>query len=344
MKAVIMGITGQDGSFLAESLLADGFEVHGMVRRTSQFGRSRIDRLREQYPERLSLFYGDLGEVAQFRRELVRLAPDFVYLLGGQSHVGISFEIPETTLQEVANATLSILEVCRDLADSPRILLVGSSEIFGAPDAWPQDESSPHRPTSPYGCAKSCAVQLGAVYRESFGMPVSTVIPYNHESIRRGENFVTRKITRAAARIAAGGDEVLELGNLGSERDWGYAPEYVAGYRATVEKARPDDFLFATGTLTSVREFAEGAFAALGMNLVFEGEGKNEVGRDRGSGRELIRVNPRYFRPSDPARLVGDAGKAGEKLGWKAQLAGTAVAARMAEGEAALLAGREPKI
>lgn len=344
MNVLITGITGQDGSYLAESLLVQGHQVHGMVRRTSEMHRSRLDRFRNKYANSLKLFYGDLGDMAQLRREIVDVKPDVIYHLAGQSHVGISFEIPETTLQEVSNATLALLEICRDLPTNPRILLVGSSEVFGEPETVPQTEETAHRPTSPYGCAKSCALQLGRAYRKSFDLGVSTVIPYNHESIRRGENFVTRKITRAAAAISRGSEETLELGNLDGARDWGYAPEYVEAMRRIVEADKPDDFVLATGISTTVRDFASAAFAAAGRSLEFEGERTEEVGRDRESGKILLRVNPRFFRPADPLRLIGDASKVAMVLGWKPKTIGPAVAAKMVEGELDIFDGREPGV
>lgn len=333
MKAVILGVTGQDGSYLAELLLERGDSVHGVVRRTSQFNRSRIEHLRAAYPDRFHLHYADLSDRTNLRRLLIQIRPERIYHLAGQSHVGLSFDIPESTFEEVAVGTLSLLEICRDLENPPRLLLIGSSEVFGDPEEAPQKESTPHQPTSPYGCAKSATLFLGDVYRRSFGLFVSCAIPYNHESIRRGMSFVTRKITSTAARISRGSEEVLELGNLDGARDWGYAPEYVEGMTRILEHTEPDSFVLATGTTTRVRDFVRGAFESLGMSLQFEGEGGSEVAVDQASGRIVLRVNPKFFRPTDPARLVGNADKAHEILGWKAGRVGAAVAAHMAEEE-----------
>lgn len=333
MKVIILGVTGQDGSYLAEILLERGDSVHGVVRRTSQFNRSRIEHLRTAYPGRFHLHYADLSDCTNLRRLLVQIGPHRIYHLAGQSHVGLSFDIPESTFDEVAVGTLSLLEICRDLENPPRLLLIGSSEVFGDPEETPQSEATPHRPTSPYGCAKSATLFLGEVYRQSFGLFVSCAIPYNHESIRRGMNFVTRKITSTAARVSKGSNEVLELGNLDGTRDWGYAPEYVEGMTRILEHKAPDSFVLATGTATRVRDFVVGAFEALGMSLRFEGEGISEVAVDSVSGRLVLRVNPKFFRPADPSRLMGNAEKAHKNLGWKAGLAGGALAAQMAEEE-----------
>lgn len=337
MDVVITGITGQDGSFLAEKYLAEGHNVHGMVRRTSEIKRTRLDKLRKEKSDNLALFYGDLSDLSQLRREITRLQPDLIFHLAGQSHVGISFEIPETTMQEVANATLGLLELCRDLSPRSRILLVGSSEVYGNPAEIPQNETTPHSPTSPYGCAKSCALQFGRVYREAFDLGVSSVIPYNHESVRRGENFVTRKITRTAAQISLGHPEVLELGNLDGARDWGYAPEYADGMSRIIEAENADDFVLATGVSTTVREFAQAAFETAGKPIQFEGEGVAEVGKDLNSGEILLRVNKRFFRPADPLCLIGDASKAKDMLGWSPKTIGVEVARVMVESELDLL-------
>lgn len=337
MNVVILGVTGQDGSYLAELLLQRGDSIHGVVRRTSQFNRSRIEHLRAAYPGRFHLHYADLSDRTNLRRLLIKIGPERLYHLAGQSHVGLSFDIAESTFDEVAVGTLSLLEICRDLENPPRILLIGSSEVFGEPEEVPQTERTPHRPSSPYGCAKSATLFLGEVYRHSFGLFVSCAIPYNHESIRRGMSFVTRKITSTAARISSGSEEVLELGNLDGARDWGHAPEYVEGMTRILESGRPDSFILATGTTTSVREFVSGAFASLGMNLHFEGEGVSEVGIISKTGKTVLRVNEKFFRPADPTRLIGNPGKIKKTLGWEADLAGGAVAARMAEEEVRLL-------
>ncbi len=335
-RALITGITGQDGSYLAELLLEKGCEVHGVVRRSSMFNRTRIEHLRQRGAAagaELSLHYADLTDHTTLRRLIQRVRPDELYHLAGQSHVGLSFEIPESTFQEVAASTLALLEICRDLDHPPRIYHAASSEVFGSPDRMPQTEDTPFRPVNPYGCAKAAAASLCRVYREAHGLYVCSGIAYNHESPRRGENFVTRKITAAAARIAAGSAEVLELGNLDSGRDWGWAPDYVEGMWRMLQQPAAGDYILATGVLTTVREFAVAAFAALGMTLDFDGEGLGETARDRASGRCVLRVDPRFYRPQEALGLVGDASRARERLGWRSQISGREVAERMARAE-----------
>jgi GDPmannose 4,6-dehydratase len=334
--ALITGITGQDGSYLAEALLAKGYEVHGIVRRASLFNRTRIEHLRADgavYGERLFLHYADLTDATTLRRLIGRLQPDELYHLAGQSHVGLSFEIPESTCQEIALATLALLEICRDLESPPRFYHASSSEVFGHPDVAQQDERTAFRPVSPYGCAKAFATDLGRVYRESHGLFVCNGIAYNHESPRRGENFVTRKITRAAARIAAGADECLELGNLAAARDWGWAPEYVEAMWRSLQQPAAGDVVLASGSATTVRDFARAAFEALGMPLAFDGEGPNETGRHADTGRLLLKVNSRFYRAADPAGLVGNPARAAETLDWRPQITGPAVARAMAQAE-----------
>jgi GDPmannose 4,6-dehydratase len=335
-SALLTGITGQDGSYLAELLLDRGYVVHGMVRRASLFNRSRIEHLRADsslYEKRLFLHYGDLDDTTTLRRILVRTQPDELYHLAGQSQPGLSFEIPESTVREAGTSSLSLLEIIRDLDQPPKVFLASSSEIFGTPDSAVQDESTPFRPVNPYGCAKAFATHLGRVYRDAHGLYICNGIPYNHESPRRGESFVTRKITAAAARIAQGSSEVLELGNLDAARDWGYAPEYVEAMWRMLQQPAADDYLLATGTSTTVREFAEAAFDCAGIPLVFEGTDTAEVGRSRLTGSIVVRVNPKYYRPVDPARLVGNPAKARKKLGWSARIAGPDVAIAMLQAE-----------
>ncbi len=326
--ALISGITGQDGSYLAELLLDKGYAVHGLVRRSSQFNRGRIEHLRSE-GRGLELHYADLHDQTTLRRVFSRVKPDEFYHLAGQSHVGLSFEIPESTVAETAIATLSLLEICRDMERPPRIFHAASSEIFGVPESFPQSEETAMRPVNPYGCAKGFAANLCRVYREAHGMYVVNGIMYNHESPRRGESFVTRKIAEAAARIAEGSAEVLELGNLDSARDWGYAPEYVEGMWAAVQQEGAEDYVFATGKLTTVREFAIGAFGEAGVRLEFEGEGVEEVARDVASGRRILRVNPGFFRRIDSHRLVGNPAKAKAVLGWEATVTGIEVARKL---------------
>lgn len=334
--ALITGITGQDGSYLAELLLGKGYEVHGIVRRASLFNRTRIEHLRSDgsvYGERLFLHYADLTDATTLRRLISRLQPDELYHLAGQSHVGLSFEIPESTCHEISLATLALLEICRDLKTPPRVYHASSSEVFGHPQVAQQDERTPFRPVSPYGCAKAFATDLGRVYRESHGLFVCNGIAYNHESPRRGENFVTRKISRVAASIAAGSGQCLELGNLNATRDWGWAPEYVEAMWRSLQQPTSGDFVLATGIATTVRDFARAAFEALGMPLVFDGDGPAETGRHAGTGRLLLQVNPRFYRAADPAGLVGNPARVAEWLHWRPQITGTAVARAMVQAE-----------
>ncbi|MDP9004645.1 MAG: GDP-mannose 4,6-dehydratase, partial [Verrucomicrobiota bacterium] len=268
--ALITGITGQDGSYLAELLLEKGYAVHGVVRRTSNLLRSRIEHLRrdeEVYEKRLFLHYGDLSDGTTLRRIFAEVRPTEVYHLAGQSHVGLSFEIPESTCEEVGMATLRLLEIVRDQAEPVKFYHSSSSEIFGNALESPQTETTPLRPTSPYGCAKAFATQLARVYRDSYGLFVCNGILYNHESPRRGENFVTRKITQAVARIARGLESELVLGSLESRRDWGRAQDYVVAMWLMLQHGQPDDYVVASGVTHSVRDFVEAAFAAVNLPL-----------------------------------------------------------------------------
>jgi GDPmannose 4,6-dehydratase len=332
MRALISGITGQDGSYLAELLLDKGYEVHGLLRRSSQFNRARIEHLRRE-GRALELHYADLGDQTTLRRLFTRIQPDEFYHLAGQSHVGLSFEIPESTVAETAVATLGLLEICRDLASPPRFFHASSSEIFGVPADSPQTERTAFRPVNPYGCAKAFATHLCRVYREAHGMFVVNGILYNHESPRRGESFVTRKIAATVARIAKGSNETLELGNLDSERDWGWAPQFVEGMWRTLQHATADDYVFATGTTTTVRDFAIAAFHEAGIDLQFSGHGENEHAIDAASGRVLLRVNPKFFRPVDSHQLLGDPSQAQHILGWTPDLSGREVAKLLTRAE-----------
>jgi GDPmannose 4,6-dehydratase len=323
--ALISGITGQDGSYLAELLLKKGYAVHGLVRRSSQFNRDRIEHLRKE-GQPLELHYADLHDQTTLRRIFTRIQPDEFYHLAGQSHVGLSFDIPESTVAETAVATLSLLEICRDMEKPPRFFHAASSELYGIPDHFPQTEETAFRPVNPYGCAKAFATNLCRVYRAAHGMFVVNGILYNHESPRRGESFVTRKIVSTVARIAKGSDEILELGNLDSERDWGYAPEYVEAMWLTLQNSVADDYVLASGTSTSVRDYALAAFLEAGINLNFQGTGIDEIATDQATGKTLLQVNPKFFRPVDSHCLVGDASKAYKILGWKAYTSGKNVA------------------
>src|SRR6266581_4164725 len=301
--ALITGITGQDGSYLSELLLEKDYTVHGIVRRTSNLLRSRIEHLRRDekiYGRRLFLHYGDLSDATTLRRIVADVQPMELYHLAGQSHVGLSFEIPESTCEEGGMATLRLLEIVRSQPQPLRFYHASSSEIFGNASEIPQTESTPLRPTSPYGCAKAFATQLAQVYRESYGLFVCNGILYNHESPRRGENFVTRKIARAAARIARNLDDELVLGNLESQRDWGRAHDYVQAMWMMLQHKTADDYVVATGETHSVREFVEAAFAV--VDLPWE---------------KYVKHDESFDRPTEPARLVGSADKIRRTLGWK---------------------------
>ncbi len=340
-SALITGITGQDGSYLAEHLLAKGYTVHGLVRRASMFNRSRIDHLRPRGAgsAKLILHYGDLADLTSVRRLLRKISPREVYHLAGQSHVGLSFEIPEVTCQENGMATLGLLEALRDLDYPVRFYHAASSEMFGSPRSGPQTEQTPFNPVNPYGCAKAFATQLCRVYRGAYGLFACSGIAYNHESPRRGENFVTRKITLGAARIAAGKQSVLTLGNLDARRDWGYAPEYVIAMWRMLQAKTPADYVLATGKTCSVRDFAKAAFAELGLKVKFSGRGTAEIGRRTDTGAVVIRIDPRFYRATDPSHLVGHAALAKKALGWTPKVTGTAVARLMARADFAALSG-----
>jgi GDPmannose 4,6-dehydratase len=302
-KAVITGITGQDGSYLSELLLDKGYEVHGIVRRASIFNRSRIEHLisdPEIYGERLFLHYSDLQDATTLRRILTRVEPDEMYHLAGQSHPGLSFEIAESTNEEVANATLRLLEILRDLKLPVRFYHASTSEIFGSIEEHPQTESTPRRPTSPYGAAKAYATSLCEIYRDAHDLFVCNGIAYNHESPRRGENFVTMKICREVARIHCGLSDSFALGNTDARRDWGYAPDYVRAMWLMLQEEEPGDYIMATGQLHSVQDIVDIAFSSVGMDP----EGK-------------VRQDRRFMRPVEPRLLVGNPSRAMKKLNWE---------------------------
>ena len=313
--ALITGITGQDGSYLAELLLEKGYEVHGIIRRASLINTHRIDHIYD----RIQLHYGDLTDSTNIVRVIQKVQPDEIYNLGAQSHVKVSFEIPEYTGQVDALGTLRILEaVCLlGMQDRVRIYQASTSELYGLVQEVPQRETTPFYPRSPYGVAKLYGYWIVKNYRESYGLHASSGILFNHESPRRGETFVTRKITRGLSRISTGEQDVLSLGNLNARRDWGHAKDFVEAMWLMLQQDQPDDYVIATGVQYSVREFVEAAAPYFGMNIVWEGEGLDEVGIDRSTGRKVIEVNPKYFRPAEVETLLGDASKAKEKLGWE---------------------------
>ena len=323
--ALITGITGQDGSFLAEFLLDKGYEVHGIIRRSSSFNTGRIEHLyfdewvRDMKRKRLiNLHYGDMTDSSSLIRIIQELQPDEIYNLAAQSHVKVSFEVPEYTADTDAVGTLRLLEAVRmlGLGGKTRIYQASTSELFGQVQEIPQRETTPFYPRSPYGCAKLYGFWITKNYRESYGMYAVNGILFNHESERRGETFVTRKITLAVARIAAGLQDKLYLGNLNARRDWGYARDYVECMWLMLQQDTPDDFVIATGEYHSVREFTELAFRHAGIALRWEGNGIDEKGIDEANGRVLVEVDPKYFRPCEVEQLLGDPTKARTVLGW----------------------------
>ena len=316
--ALITGITGQDGSYLAELLLKKGYEVHGIVRRSSLINTHRIDNI---YPQ-LKLHYGDLTDATNIISVIQKVQPDEIYNLGAQSHVKVSFETPEYTGQVDGLGTLRVLEAVRLLGmeKKTRIYQASTSELYGLVQAVPQTETTPFYPRSPYGVAKLYGYWIIKNYRESYGMHCSSGILFNHESPRRGETFVTRKITRGLSLMSVGLQNVLELGNLNAKRDWGHAKDFVEAMWLMLQQDEPDDYVIATGTQYSVKEFVEAAAPYFGFNIVWEGEGLDEKGIDKKSGRTIIKVHPRYFRPAEVESLLGDPTKAKEKLGWEPKI------------------------
>jgi GDPmannose 4,6-dehydratase len=316
--ALITGITGQDGSYLAELLLEKGYQVHGIIRRASLINTDRIDHIYDS----ISLHYGDLTDSTNLVRVIQKVQPDEIYNLGAQSHVKVSFEMPEYTADVDAVGTLRVLEAVRLLGmeDRVRIYQASTSELYGLVQETPQSETTPFYPRSPYGVAKIYGYWITKNYREAYGMYACTGILFNHESPRRGETFVTRKITRGLSRISTGQQEVLELGNLNALRDWGHAKDFVEAMWLMLQQENPDDYVIATGKQYSVRDFVEKAAPYFGMNIVWQGEGLNEVGIDKNTGRTVIKVNPKYFRPAEVETLLGDATKAKEKLGWEPKI------------------------
>lgn len=316
MRALITGITGQDGGFLAELMLQKGYEVHGIVRRSATHNTTHIDRLLEQ--DKIALHYGDLGDGSSLARIVHDTRPDELYNLAAQSHVAVSFAEPEYTGNINGLGVIRLLEAVRlcGIADKCRFYQASTSELFGTTDVVPQNENTPFHPSSPYAVAKQHAFWAVKQYRTSYGMFACNGILFNHESERRGEDFVTRKITLAAARIACGVQDTLELGNLSSLRDWGYAKDYVECMWRMLQQDEPNDYVIATGEQHTVREFATWAFEYAGIPLEWQGAGIHEVGLHKKTGRTLVRVNPSYYRPTDVTNLMGDPSKAVEQLGW----------------------------
>ena len=316
--ALITGVTGQDGSYLAELLLEKGYEVHGIVRRSSLINTHRIDGIFD----RLSLHYGDLTDSTNLVRIIQKVQPDEIYNLGAQSHVKVSFEMPEYTADVDALGTLRILEAVRLLGmeDRVRIYQASTSELYGLVQETPQKETTPFYPRSPYGVAKLYGYWIVKNYRESYGMYACSGILFNHESPRRGETFVTRKITQALSKISVGLQDCLYLGNLDAKRDWGHAKDFVEAMWLMLQQDEPEDFVIATGKQYSVKDFVEESAPYFGMNIVWLNEGLDTVGYDRNSKKIVIRVDPKYFRPAEVETLLGDATKAKEKLGWEPKI------------------------
>jgi GDPmannose 4,6-dehydratase len=321
-KALITGITGQDGSYLAEFLLNKGYKVHGIKRRSSSFNTARVDHIYKDPHQRnvhFYMHYGDLTDATNLIRIIQEVQPDEIYNLAAQSHVAVSFETPEYTANSDALGTLRLLEAIRILRMQNKVKFyqASTSELFGKVQEVPQKETTPFYPRSPYSVAKLYSYWITINYREAYSMFTCNGILFNHESPRRGETFVTRKITMAVAKIKKGLQDKLYLGNLDAKRDWGYAKEYVEPMWLMLQQDKPDDYVIATGEAHSVREFVELAFSKIGIHIVWKGKGVKEKGIDEATGKVLVEVDPRYFRPTEVELLVGDATKAREKLGWK---------------------------
>src|ERR1700722_9335418 len=336
--ALITGITGQDGAYLAEVLLAKGYFVHGIKRRASSFNTARVDHLYQDPHDlgvRLNLHYGDLTDATNLIRIVQEVQPDEIYNLAAQSHVGVSFESPEYTANANGVGTLRMLEAIRilGLERKTRFYQASTSEMFGEVQEIPQRETTPFCPRSPYAAAKVYAYWITVNYREAYGMFACNGILFNHESPVRGETFVSRKITRALTRIRVGLQETLHLGNLNARRDWGHARDYVRAQWLMLQQEAPEDFVIASGTQYSVRDFVVAAGSLLDMRIEWRGEGLDEVGIDASTGRTLVRVDPRYFRPTEVDTLLGDATKAREKLGWTAEVTFPELVAEMVDSD-----------
>ena len=321
-KALITGITGQDGSYLTEFLLNKGYEVHGIIRRSSSFNTGRIDHLfhdPEIHDKTMFLYYGDLTDSSNLNRLLEKIRPDEIYNLGAQSHVKVSFEVPEYTAEVDGIGVLRFLDAIKEvgLKDKTKFYQASTSELFGKAQEVPQNENTPFYPRSPYGVAKLYAYWMVKNYREAYDLFAVNGILFNHESPRRGRRFVTRKITHAAASIKSGLQDKLYLGNLNAKRDWGYAPEYVEGMWLMLQHDKADDYVMATNESHTVREFTERAFKNAGIDLEWEGKDEKEKGVDKKTGKVLVEVDPGYFRPTEVDMLIGDYSKAKKELGWK---------------------------
>lgn len=341
--ALITGITGQDGSYLAELLLEKGYEVHGIIRRSSSFNTGRIDHIYNDprfAGSKFFLHYGDVTDTSNINRLLEKIEPAEVYNLAAQSHVKVSFEVPEYTAEVDAVGTLRFLDAIRETGIVTKFYQASTSELYGKVQEIPQSEKTPFYPRSPYGVAKIYGYWIIVNYREAYNLFACNGILFNHESPRRGETFVTRKITMAAAKIKLGLQDMLTLGNLNSKRDWGYAPEYVEGMWRMLQRDTAEDFVLATGETHEVRKFVEAAFSELGIDLRWEGEGENEKGIEKSTGKVLVAVDPKYYRPTEVDLLIGDATKAKEKLGWEAKTKFADLARLMAKADFELVKKR----
>lgn len=340
--ALITGITGQDGSYLAELLLEKGYEVHGIIRRHSTIATDRIDHLVEDasLKDRFFLHFGDLTDSSNLAMLIMKIKPNEVYNLGAQSHVAVSFEVPEYTAEATGVGTIRLLEAIRQSGLDIRFYQASTSELFGGlPDTAPQSERTPFYPKSPYGAAKLYSYWITVNYRESYNMYACNGILFNHESPRRGEIFVTRKITMAVASIMAGKQETLALGNMDAKRDWGFAGDYIEGMWRMLQQEEPRDYVLATNETHTVREFVELAFAEVGIEIEWMGTGEDEKGYDKQTGRLLVEVDPRYFRPAEVELLWGDATKAETELGWERKVSFRKLVEMMVDEDMKLIAG-----
>ncbi len=335
--ALITGVNGQDGSYLVELLLKKGYDVHGIDRRASQFNRGRIEQTRKESKKKgqvFELYYGDISDFSNICRLFSSCKPTEIYNFASQSHVAVSFDEPEHTTDINANGVLRLLEAMRYFAmDGCRFYQASTSELFGNAPQTPQNENTPFHPRSPYGVAKLYAYWMVKHYREHYGIHACNGILYNHESPRRGENFVTRKITYSLARIKAGQQDVLKLGNIDAQRDWGYAKEYVKAMWKMMQHDTPDDFVIATGKTNTVRDFIEKAASVGGFDIVWEGEGVKEVGRDKKSGNIIVGIDPKFYRPIEKTVLCGDSTKAQKILGWKPETSFDQLAEKMMKND-----------
>jgi GDPmannose 4,6-dehydratase len=339
-KALITGVTGQDGSYLAELLLSKGYEVHGIVRRASSFNRDRIDHIylnQDGTAPKFFLHYGDLTDSSSLNRIIEKTLPSEIYNLGAQSHVQVSFEVPEYTADVDAVGTLRLLDAIRETGIQTRFYQASTSELYGKVAEVPQTETTPFHPRSPYAVAKQYGFWITKNYRESYGLHASNGILFNHESPRRGETFVTRKITMAVARIHRGIQNTLYMGNIDAFRDWGYAPDYVRMMWMMLQQEKPDDYVVATGEMHTVREFIEKAFEHVGRKIEWRGKGVDEEGVDTTTGKCVVKIDPRYFRPAEVEQLLGNPAKAKRVLGWESMVKFEQLVQIMTDGDLRLL-------